>query len=83
MAASRFKVSTGLNVTTVNTALHVVAGTQASGGKILCLDSSGDVIFKTNTLLKDDLGAGDVSSVAGDKGLTGTNVSGAITIDLN
>ena len=60
MARSRaFKVSTGLNVTTVNTALHVVTGDQATNGKILCLDSSGDIIFRTNAQLSTDMNAGD------------------------
>lgn len=78
MAASQFRVANGLKVvgtTTLTTLASGTAGTPTGTGKILQLDASGDIIYRTNAQLKADIGLGDIEAVTAGNGMDFTDVT--------
>lgn len=78
MAASQFRVANGLKVvgtTTLTTLASGTAGTPTGTGKILQLDGSGNVIYRTNAQLKSDIGLGDIEAVTAGNGMDFTDVT--------
>ena len=85
MAASQFRVANGLKVvgtTTLTTLASGTSGTPATGGKILQLDSNGDIIYRTNTEVTNDLSLGDILGVTAGDGLTDGGTSGNVTVNM-